>query len=105
MNPPPLGLYIHWPFCRTRCPYCDFNSHVADNIDVKRWQQGLLTEMDYLAAMVPPPALIKHLFRRWHPLPDARRYSRCPDRTRPPALENQPRGRNHPGGQPHIITN
>ncbi|MBO0737739.1 MAG: hypothetical protein J2P48_14395, partial [Alphaproteobacteria bacterium] len=28
-----LAVYVHWPFCRSKCPYCDFNSHVRDNVD------------------------------------------------------------------------
>lgn len=44
-----LALYIHWPFCRAKCPYCDFNSHVREKIDEKRWQKALLAEMDHFA--------------------------------------------------------
>ena len=44
-----LGLYIHWPFCRAKCPYCDFNSHVAGVIDHERWQRALLAELDHVA--------------------------------------------------------
>ena len=32
-----LSLYIHWPYCETKCPYCDFNSHVNENINVNDW--------------------------------------------------------------------
>ncbi|MCT2399597.1 radical SAM family heme chaperone HemW [Novosphingobium mangrovi (ex Huang et al. 2023)] len=39
------ALYIHWPFCLAKCPYCDFNSHVRDRVDHSRWEQALLTEM------------------------------------------------------------
>lgn len=46
-----LGLYIHWPFCLSKCPYCDFNSHVREKIDQSRWRQALLTEIRTLAAM------------------------------------------------------
>lgn len=44
-----LGIYIHWPFCISKCPYCDFNSHVRKTVDSKRWQNALLTEMKYFA--------------------------------------------------------
>ena len=42
-----FGLYIHWPFCVSKCPYCDFNSHVADNVDDDAWQRSLLAELDH----------------------------------------------------------
>jgi oxygen-independent coproporphyrinogen-3 oxidase len=40
-----FGLYIHWPFCAAKCPYCDFNSHVAARIDFDRWQAAYLAEL------------------------------------------------------------
>ncbi|MBU9697860.1 radical SAM family heme chaperone HemW [Rhodobacteraceae bacterium HSP-20] len=40
-----FGLYIHWPFCQSKCPYCDFNSHVAAKIDQKRWRDAYLREI------------------------------------------------------------
>ncbi|MFC3096494.1 radical SAM family heme chaperone HemW [Alteraurantiacibacter palmitatis] len=39
------ALYIHWPFCLQKCPYCDFNSHVRDQVDVARWQAALIADM------------------------------------------------------------
>ena len=42
----PLGLYVHWPFCKSKCPYCDFNSHVADSIDHARWMDALIRELE-----------------------------------------------------------
>ena len=41
-----FGLYVHWPFCQSKCPYCDFNSHVAAQVDQKRWQAAYLAEID-----------------------------------------------------------
>jgi putative oxygen-independent coproporphyrinogen III oxidase len=45
-----FGLYLHWPFCQSKCPYCDFNSHVAASIDQTRWKRAYLAEIDRLAA-------------------------------------------------------
>ncbi|MEQ1497074.1 MAG: radical SAM family heme chaperone HemW [Novosphingobium sp.] len=43
------ALYIHWPFCLAKCPYCDFNSHVRDSVDFSVWQQALLADMRHEA--------------------------------------------------------
>ena len=40
-----FGLYIHWPFCQSKCPYCDFNSHVSSNIDHDAWTKAYLSEI------------------------------------------------------------
>jgi oxygen-independent coproporphyrinogen-3 oxidase len=40
-----FGLYIHWPFCMAKCPYCDFNSHVASTIDQDQWKRAYLAEI------------------------------------------------------------
>ena len=49
----PLAVYIHWPFCRSKCPYCDFNSHVRDRVDTARWERALLADLDHHAGLVP----------------------------------------------------
>jgi putative oxygen-independent coproporphyrinogen III oxidase len=46
-----FGLYIHWPFCQSKCPYCDFNSHVATRIDQSRWLQAFQSEIDRVGAL------------------------------------------------------
>ena len=46
----PLALYIHWPFCLSKCPYCDFNSHVRDRIDQARFATALRAELAWEAA-------------------------------------------------------
>ncbi len=46
---PGFGIYIHWPFCRSKCPYCDFNSHVRERIDHARWRNALLAELEHYA--------------------------------------------------------
>lgn len=75
-----LALYIHWPFCLAKCPYCDFNSHVRERTDVDAWQAALLADMRHEAALTPdrpltsiffgggtpslmPPALVETLLR------------------------------------------
>ncbi len=45
-----FGLYIHWPFCAAKCPYCDFNSHVSRQIDHARWARAYLSEIDRAGA-------------------------------------------------------
>jgi oxygen-independent coproporphyrinogen-3 oxidase len=45
-----FGLYLHWPFCQSKCPYCDFNSHVAERIDQKRWKAAYLAEIERIGA-------------------------------------------------------
>lgn len=86
-----MGLYVHWPFCLSKCPYCDFNSHVRSKVEQGRWRAGLLRELDHFAARLPgralssiffgggtpslmPPetvaAVIERARRHWHFAPD-----------------------------------
>ncbi len=51
--PSGFGIYIHWPFCLSKCPYCDFNSHAAQSTDHGRWRKALLAELDHFAAETP----------------------------------------------------
>jgi oxygen-independent coproporphyrinogen-3 oxidase len=45
-----FGIYVHWPFCKSKCPYCDFNSHVSDSIDHERWAAAYAREIDHIGA-------------------------------------------------------
>ncbi len=83
---PGFGIYVHWPFCQSKCPYCDFNSHVRSEVDTDRWKRALLAELDHFAAetsgrlvtsiffgggtpsLMPPPlagAVIDRIAQRW----------------------------------------
>lgn len=82
-----LAVYIHWPFCVSKCPYCDFNSHVREKIDQQQWLEAYLREIDTTAQRLPgrrvtsiffgggtpslmPPqtvaAIIDCVTQRWH---------------------------------------
>ena len=51
----PLALYIHWPFCVSKCPYCDFNSHVREGVDQAAWREALLADLAHEAARTQGP--------------------------------------------------
>jgi len=46
---PNLAIYVHWPFCKSKCPYCDFNSHVSASIDHEEWRKSYQREINYFA--------------------------------------------------------
>jgi oxygen-independent coproporphyrinogen-3 oxidase len=48
-----LALYVHWPFCVSKCPYCDFNSHVRSSIDQDAWREALLADLAHEARLLP----------------------------------------------------
>jgi oxygen-independent coproporphyrinogen-3 oxidase len=53
MTAEPLALYVHWPFCVSKCPYCDFNSHVRAEIDQQQWREALLGDLAHEAELLP----------------------------------------------------
>jgi putative oxygen-independent coproporphyrinogen III oxidase len=58
----PLGLYIHWPFCLAKCPYCDFNSHVSAQVDFARYGDALCQEMTHMASLLSRRTPLASLF-------------------------------------------
>ncbi|ASJ91316.1 coproporphyrinogen III oxidase [Porphyrobacter sp. CACIAM 03H1] len=62
MPPVARALYIHWPFCAKKCPYCDFNSHVRDSVDVAPWQAALIADMRAEAAVAGGESLASVFF-------------------------------------------
>ncbi|WP_445191979.1 radical SAM family heme chaperone HemW [Sphingomonas sp. Tas61C01] len=88
---PPLALYVHWPFCVSKCPYCDFNSHVRNTVDQDAWRDALLADLAHEVRALPgrtlgsiffgggtpslmPPstvaAILEAAQRAWTPAPD-----------------------------------
>jgi putative oxygen-independent coproporphyrinogen III oxidase len=62
MSGEPLALYVHWPFCVSKCPYCDFNSHVRASIDQERWRDALLADLAHEARLLPGRTLTSIFF-------------------------------------------
>ena len=59
---PGFGVYVHWPFCQSKCPYCDFNSHVRETVDEARWRAGLTAEIAHMAQVAPGRAVTSIFF-------------------------------------------
>jgi oxygen-independent coproporphyrinogen-3 oxidase len=57
-----LALYVHWPFCVSKCPYCDFNSHVRASVDQHAWRQALLADLTHEARLLPGRRLTSIFF-------------------------------------------
>ena len=58
----PLALYVHWPFCVSKCPYCDFNSHVRAGVDQAAWREALLADLAHEARLLPDRRLTSIFF-------------------------------------------
>ncbi|HML11049.1 MAG TPA: radical SAM family heme chaperone HemW [Stellaceae bacterium] len=59
---PPLAIYIHWPFCRSKCPYCDFNSHVRERTDARAWTSALVADLDRQVELAPDHEVVSIFF-------------------------------------------
>ena len=59
---PAFGIYVHWPFCQAKCPYCDFNSHVVAAVDQSRWAEALSREIDRHAEELGPRSVVSVFF-------------------------------------------
>jgi oxygen-independent coproporphyrinogen-3 oxidase len=57
-----IALYVHWPFCISKCPYCDFNSHVRDSVDQEAWREALLADLAHEASLLPGRRLTSIFF-------------------------------------------
>ena len=57
-----LALYIHWPFCVSKCPYCDFNSHVRETVDQAAWRDALLADLTHEATLLRDRELVSIFF-------------------------------------------
>ncbi len=61
-DPSTLALYLHWPFCVSKCPYCDFNSHVREAVDDAAWRDALLADLAHEASLLPGRRLTSIFF-------------------------------------------
>ncbi len=57
-----FGVYVHWPFCASKCPYCDFNSHVRESIDHAAWLRSYVREIEHYASLTPGRAVTSVFF-------------------------------------------
>lgn len=78
-----FGIYVHWPFCQAKCPYCDFNSHVVASVDQSRWAAAFEAELDRVAALTGDRILNSVFFGGGTPsLMDVRTVERIMNRIR-----------------------
>lgn len=61
-NTPPLAIYFHWPFCLSKCPYCDFNVHVRSEIDHAAWEKAYRKAIEYYAQIMPGREIVSVFF-------------------------------------------
>ena len=57
-----FGIYVHWPYCAAKCPYCDFNSHVREQFSETRWSGAILRELDFVAGLQSERPTVESVF-------------------------------------------
>jgi len=57
-----FGIYVHWPFCAAKCPYCDFNSHVRSEIDEAGWTRAIVRELEFIASLQSEKPVVQTVF-------------------------------------------
>ena len=57
-----LGIYVHWPYCAAKCPYCDFNSHVRETFDETRWTAAIARELEFVASLQTARPMVSSIF-------------------------------------------
>ena len=61
-RPDQMGVYIHWPFCAAKCPYCDFNSHVRGDFDQEVWAQAYIKALEHYSELIPEKQVVSIFF-------------------------------------------
>lgn len=61
-RPDQMGVYIHWPFCESRCPYCDFNAHVREGLDQAQWVEAYVQALQHYAQRIPDRQVVSIFF-------------------------------------------
>jgi putative oxygen-independent coproporphyrinogen III oxidase len=57
-----FGVYVHWPYCAAKCPYCDFNSHVREKFNEPRWTAAIVRELEFVASLQTERPVVSSIF-------------------------------------------